>query len=539
MLAVSLNNITKCYGSNKVIENVSFDVKEKEKVALIGTNGCGKSTILKMIAGIENLTSGIISLKKGIRIGILNQAPPCYDENKKVKDVFYDGLKRIFELKNKMDYLEEKLNNCNEEELEKVINDYTKVQEKFMNAGGYEIDSKIGKVTKVFKISSELLERNFNSLSGGEKTIVLLASLILEEPDVLLLDEPTNHLDISTLEWLENYLSNYNGTILVVSHDRYFLDKVVSKVILVERENVEVYYGNYSHYLKEKEERIMLEFKDYKNQQKQIEAMKKSILKLREFGNLAKNEMFFKRANSIEKRLDKMEKLDKPLEKKKLPISFDFNDRSGKVVLDIRLLNMSFQKKLFYRANATIFFGERVCLMGPNGSGKSTLVKEVLKNNNPSIKLGSSLKIGYIPQEIKFDNENLTIIEEARRFFIGEEYKLRASLDKFNFFGDNIYKKIKVLSGGEKVRLKLYTLMQDNYNFLILDEITNHIDIDTKEVLEEALREFKGTILFISHDRFFINNLATRIIRIENNKLNSYIGNYDDYLKLKEKQYMV
>ena len=533
MIDISFNKVSKNYGSNKVLEEISFDIKENEKVALVGINGCGKTTILNLIIGKENLNGGTISIRKDTTIGILNQIPPKCEDNFKVIDFLYQGIKEILALKKKLELLEEKLKTTEGKELDNIILKYTKAQEKFSFLGGYEIDSMIGKITKVFKISDDMLNRDFNTLSGGEKTVVQLASLILSKKDILLLDEPTNHLDINTLEWLEDYLKNYNGTVLIVSHDRYFLDKVVTKTMLIEKNNIEIFNGNYSYYLKENEERLLNEFTKYKDQQKQIEAMKKSIKQLREWGKLGDNERFFKRANAIEKRLETMEKLDKPNSKKTLPLSFEMIQRSGKIVIEIKNLTIGYETNLFNKANATIYFGEKVCVMGKNGSGKSTLIKEIIRNNNDSIKLGSNVTIGYIPQELHFENEDLTILEEARKFFIGEEQHLRAALTKFLFFGESIFKRIKLLSGGEKIRLKLFCLMQENYNLLVLDEVTNHIDIDTKEVLEEALKEYKGSILFISHDRFFVNKLATRILHIENNKLISYVGNYDDYKRVR------
>ena len=533
MIDISFNKVSKNYGSNKVLEEISFDIKENEKVALVGINGCGKTTILNLIIGKENLNGGTISIRKDTTIGILNQIPPKCEDNFKVIDFLYQGIKEILALKKKLELLEEKLKTTEGKELDNIILKYTKAQEKFSFLGGYEIDSMIGKITKVFKISDDMLNRDFNTLSGGEKTVVQLASLILSKKDILLLDEPTNHLDINTLEWLEDYLKNYNGTVLIVSHDRYFLDKVVTKTMLIEKNNIEIFNGNYSYYLKENEERLLNEFTKYKDQQKQIEAMKKSIKQLREWGKLGDNERFFKRANAIEKRLETMEKLDKPNSKKTLPLSFEMIQRSGKIVIEIKNLTIGYETNLFNKANATIYFGEKVCVMGKNGSGKSTLIKEIIRNNNESIKLGSNVSIGYIPQELHFENEDLTILEEARKFFIGEEQHLRAALTKFLFFGESIFKRIKLLSGGEKIRLKLFCLMQENYNLLVLDEVTNHIDIDTKEVLEEALKEYKGSILFISHDRFFVNKLATRILHIENNKLISYVGNYDDYKRVR------
>ncbi len=522
MIEIGLSNVTKNYGFNNVLENISFDIKTNERVALIGNNGCGKSTLLKLIAGLENLSSGTIAIRQNRKLGILNQIPNIEDDDIIVKNVLYRGISEILELKEKLEKYESKLI---DNPSESVLKSYGRLQEEFINKDGYEIDSYVNKVASIFKIGENMLERRFGSLSGGEKTIVCLAKLILEKPDILLLDEPTNHLDIKTLEWLEQFLINYKGTILIISHDRYFLDKVVTKTILIERKQIEIFHGNYSYFLKENENRIMQDFKNYNNQQKEIAAMKESIKKLREWGQLGDNERFFKRANCIEKRLEKMEKLSKPLEKMELPLSFDSN-RSGKDVLIIDNLNIGFNGKLLLSdTSLKLYYQDRLCIMGNNGSGKTSIVNYILSEN---VKLGSNVKIGYIPQEIHFQ-ENITVLEYARDYFIGSESNLRSALAKFLFYKELVYKKLFALSGGEKVRLKLFALMQTEVNLLILDEPTNHIDIDTKETLENALLEYKGTILFISHDRYFINKIATRIVNIEDHKLVNYIGNYDDY----------
>lgn len=537
MIELSLSKVEKNFGFKKVLNGFSLELKTGERVALIGPNGSGKTTIFKIITGEENLNAGNISIRKGATVGMLSQIPPTFPKETTVKEILLIGKAKVLEIEQKMRELEKRMATCTPEQMDVLLKSYGTLQEAFDNLGGYQLESDINKVCNGFKIKPEMLDRKFNTLSGGEKTIVYFASLILSEPSILLLDEPTNHLDIDTLEWLEEYLKNYKGSILISSHDRYFLDKVTTKTILIERGKEEVFFGNYSYYLEENERRIMAEFEDFKDQQKQIAAMKASIKKLQEFGRLAfpGGESFFKRAASIQKRLDKIELLEKPETKKELPLDFQVQKRSGKEVLIIDNLSLMIGDRILLEdANMHIRYGEKVCLMGKNGTGKSTIIK-LLFNDTPAeivdgeIKLGSNVNIGYLPQEIHFEDENATVLDTARRFFDGSETALRATLAKFLFYGENVFKKVGSLSGGEKVRLKLLELIQKKANFLILDEPTNHIDIDTKEMLEEALNEYSGTILFISHDRYFINKLAKRTLCIEDGHINSYLGNYDDY----------
>lgn len=537
MIELSLSKVEKNFGFKKVLNGFSLELKTGERVALIGPNGSGKTTIFKIITGEENLNSGNVSIRKGATVGMLSQIPPTFPKETTVKEILLIGKAKVLEIEQKMRELEKRMATCTPEQMDVLLKSYGTLQEAFDNLGGYQLESDVNKICNGFKIKPEMLERKFNTLSGGEKTIVYFASLILSEPSILLLDEPTNHLDIDTLEWLEEYLKNYKGSILISSHDRYFLDKVTTKTILIERGKEEVFFGNYSYYLEENERRIMAEFEDFKDQQKQIAAMKASIKKLQEFGRLAfpGGESFFKRAASIQKRLDKIELLDKPETKKEIPLDFQVQKRSGKEVLIIDNLSLMIGDRILLEdANMHIRYGEKVCLMGKNGTGKSTIIK-LLFNDTPAeivdgeIKLGSNVNIGYLPQEIHFDDENATVLDTARRFFDGSETALRATLAKFLFYGENVFKKVGSLSGGEKVRLKLLELIQKKANFLILDEPTNHIDIDTKEMLEEALNEYSGTILFISHDRYFINKLAKRTLCIEDGHINSYLGNYDDY----------
>ncbi len=537
MLEIVLNKVSKNYGTKKVLNNVNFEIKTNEKVALIGQNGCGKSTILKMISKEENQNSGDIFIRKDAKVGLLKQIPDSELNNYYVKEILYNSFKNINIIKEKMDLEEQKMYTLKDNELEKCINKYSKLQEEYINLGGYEIDSKIDKITSAFKVE-KLLDKKYENLSGGEKTIINLISILLEEKDILLLDEPTNHLDISMIEWLENYLINCKKTVLIVSHDRYFLDKVTNKTILIDNGEEEIFHGNYSYYLEENENRIMREFNEYKTQQKQIDAMKKSIKRLKEYGRLAYpcGEKFFRRAASIEKRLEKIELLDKPQPTNKINIKFNVESRSGNDVIELNKYSLNIEnKELLKNVNLFVKYKERICLMGNNGTGKSTLIKRII-NNDENIKIGSNVKIGYIPQDIVFDDENLTVLEEAKKYFIGSEEILRSALTKFLFYSEGIFIKLNKLSGGERLRLKLFCIMQKDNNLLILDEPTNHIDINTKEVLEEALLNYTGTVLMISHDRYFINKVATRIVRIEDKKLISYVGNYDDYKNTIERQ---
>lgn len=530
MIDISLNKIKKNYGFNDVLTDINFDVYTNDKIALVGLNGSGKSTILKLIYGIENPNSGNISIRNNISIGYLSQNY----ENKDilVKNMLYENFKDVLKLEDEIKKIESKIQT--QENDYKLITKYCNLLEKLNDIGGYKVKEKITKTVDTFKLE-KLLEKNFNILSGGEKKLVLLANIMINNPDVILLDEPTNYLDINTLEWLENYLINYKGSLVIVSHDRYFLDKVTNKTILIENGTNYIFHGNYSYYLKENENRIINEFEKYKDQQKQIEEMKKTIKKLREWGQLGNNERFFKRAKCIERRLEKIELINKPKVKNNIPITFNDNKRTGNDVLKINNLNLVIEDKILLdNVNFELTYGTRTCILGSNGSGKSTLIKYIINNYNNSkstdnIKIGTNVKIGYIEQEIKFKNEDIRVYDEARKYFNGEEYLLRSSLFKFMFYGDDIYKKLNKLSGGERVRLLLFCLIQQEINFLILDEPTNHIDIETKEVLEDALIDFKGTILFVSHDRYFINKIATSILEIKDKKIHNHIGNYDDY----------
>ena len=545
MLEIGMSNVQKTFGYDKrVLDGFDFEAMTGERIALIGPNGSGKTTIFRIITGEENIQDGTVGIRKDATIGMLSQMPPKVTDEVTVRDVLTRSLKDVFDLEKRMRQIEEKMAavSADQDKLEDVLKSYGQLQQAFEAMGGYEVESRISKICNGFKISDDKLDRPFNTLSGGEKTIVNLASLMISEPSILLLDEPTNHLDISTLEWFEDYLKNYKGTVVISSHDRYFLDQVATKTVLIERGKSEIFHGNYSYYLEENERRIMREFEEFKNQEKQIEAMKRKIHQLQEWGKLAYpgGEGFFKRAASIQKRLDKMELVNKPEEKKDLPLDFQINGRSGKDVLVVDDLGLMVgDKVLLDGAEFHIRYGEKVCLMGPNGSGKSSFIKALLGELpvvQGEIKLGSNVTVGYIPQEIKFEDDKEQILDYARKCFQGDETRLRAGLHKFMFYGQDVFKRVGSLSGGEKVRLKLFELIQKKANLLIMDEPTNHIDISTKEVLEEALQDYPGTLFFISHDRYFINQLAERTLNIEDQAVEQYLGNYDYFKEQKQKK---
>lgn len=545
MIEIALSNVDKNFGFKKIFDSFDLEIISGEKVGLIGPNGCGKSTLFKLITKEEVPSSGIVTTRKGAKVGFLSQMPMLPNANISVSEFLSSSFEEIYRISKEMRLLECEMTNSQNEDMEKILNRYGVLQQRFDDLGGYLIDSKINEICNKFGIDSELLERDFSKLSGGEKTIVCFAKIMLSDPDILLLDEPTNNLDIDTLEWLEKFLQNYTGTILMSSHDRYFLDKVATKIVLIERGKSEIFHGNYSYYLKENEKRILSEFEQYKDQQKMIDAMKKKIKQLQEFGRKASpsGESFFKRAASIQKRLDKIELLNKPETAKEIPLNFQMTNRSGKQVLAVHDLNLSIDDKtLLEQVSFDVLFKDRTCLMGKNGCGKSTLIKHIIdlyngeSHDGNDIKIGSNVLIGYIPQVIEFDDDTKTLLEVARKTFNGTETQLRSSLAKFLFYGNDVFKRVNMLSGGEKVRLKLFELMQQNINFLIMDEPTNHIDITTREVLESALSEFQGTILFISHDRYFINEIAKKVLYVEDKNITEYLGNYDDYRNTKEKQ---
>ncbi|MCL2571009.1 MAG: ATP-binding cassette domain-containing protein [Defluviitaleaceae bacterium] len=529
MLEVSLNDITINFGFKEVLKGVSFSVTTGEKVALVGGNGSGKTTLLRIIMGLQSYDKGSCTTRKGATVGYLEQDSDIASAIT-VEQFLKESQQEAFEMETKLRAMETRMSEpITPDQLDKLLSEYDKLQNQFAAIGGYETEAAFSRICGAFKFGEGFLTRECNQLSGGQKTIVKLARVLLQAPDILLLDEPTNHLDIETLEWLEGFLRDYKGTVILISHDRYFLDKTIKKTILLYQGQVEVYGGNYSFCLQEQERLMMLEFEKYKHQQRIIEHMKEEIKRIK----LANR--FSRRAVIMQRRLDRMVKLERPdVDPDKLPIHFAMGGRSGKRVITIRDLDFSYDSNsLLEKANMDVLFKDRVCLLGPNGTGKSTIIKLLmgqLTPNDGSVNLAESAKIGYIEQEVTFPNEKATILDAFREDAVIHENEARRILAKFFITGDDIYKRLHSLSGGERVILRLAMELQRPINFLILDEPTNHLDIDTKEILEESLADYKGTILFISHDRYFINRLATKIVYIKDKRLHSVDGNFDAYI---------
>ncbi|MGS4997037.1 ribosomal protection-like ABC-F family protein [Bacillus cereus] len=531
MTICSVNNVTKSFGGNTIFENISLEIKNGERVGLVGRNGSGKTTIFGLLTGMESLDAGAIHMKKGTRIGHVAQIPK-FDEVMTVYDVLSSAFKVEKELEKEMHALEKNMAVEQEQSaLEKLMERYGVIQEKFAFLGGYEIEANIMKVANGLQVT-DLFSRVFTELSGGEQTKVSLAYMLLQKPDLLLLDEPTNHLDLFAVEWLEQFLKEYTGTVIVISHDRYFLDEVVTKIFDLEDGEIHVYHTNYSQFVEEKEERLLQGFQAYQEQQKKIKKMKEAIKRLREWANQANppNEGLHKRARNMERALERIEKLKRPiLERKQMGLQFEGQERSGKDVVVMKEVSKGFAgRPLFEQANLHVRFQERAAIVGRNGTGKTTLLKLLLEEINPDvgeIRIGSSVKIGYLSQHT-YGNVKSNVLEAFREYVAVTEGEARHILAKFLFYGPAVFKKVTQLSGGEKMRLRLAQLMYQDINFLILDEPTNHLDIESREVLEEALEQYNGTILAVSHDRYFLNKLFEKTYWIDECKLFEFAGNY-------------
>lgn len=542
-----VNGVKKYLDSTLVLKNITFMVNEGERAGIVGENGSGKTTVLKLIAGMLPLNhcagypyapvppgydEGWVVRPKDTACAYLNQIPD-YEEGVKVIDVLNLAFEEVYAIEAELRSLEEEMQNLEGTDLERILKKYDNCLKQYESKGGYEVTEKLNRICKGLKFSEEFLNKDFNVLSGGEKTTAALGKLLMDNPDILLLDEPTNHLDMESVEWLEEYVRNYKGTVIIVSHDRYFLDHTVTKIIEIEDMESEVYQGNYTDYVRIKEENLRLWQENYKEQQKKIGVMEDSIKQLREWADKSGNNKFYKRAASIQNKLEKVERIERPNSKKNMKLSFSEAVRSGNIVIKAKELKKAYgEKLLFEEAEAEVYYGERVALIGQNGSGKTTFLRMLLGEETPDdgmIEFGSSIKAAYLPQQLTFTNEELPVIECFREDISILEGAAREYLSKFLFFGSTVYKKVKYLSGGERVRLMLARLIYHEANLLILDEPTNHLDTSSIENIEDMLEAFKGTVFYISHDRYFINKTADRILSLEDRKLKSYTGNYDDY----------
>jgi len=537
MIEANINNISKSFGADLIFENISFEIKTNERIGLIGPNGSGKTTIFKILYGLENVHSGSVSLRKGTKLGYLDQIPD-YEDNITVLDILKLPFIETNRIKKTMDDLSITFGELENVELNRALREYSRLTEVYEQLDGYNIETKINKVCAGLKISVSMKNIEFNKLSGGEKTRVSLGRILLEEPSILMLDEPSNHLDLESIEWLEGYLNTYQGSVLIVSHDRYFLDNVCKKLVELSKYKAHIFHGNYSYYVIEKERRFLLELKVYLTQQKKIKRMEEQIKRYRIWGVMRDSDKMFRRAKELEKRLTKIEKLDKPkYGNNKLKLKNTDTSRSGKRVLEAFNINKSFgELELLRNAHLDIIAKDRLAILGNNGTGKTTLIRMLLEDSilmEPKFKWGTKLSFGYLAQEINFEEDNISVLDYFMKEHNVSQGLARKELAKGLFIRDDVLKKIKVLSGGEKSKLKLCSLTFNQTNFLILDEPTNHLDIDSREVLEDMLKAFQGTILFISHDRYFIKKIASRIGEIEKKQITYYEGNYDYFRHIK------
>ena len=535
MAYISAKKIKKTYGPKLIFDNVSFEINNKDRIALVVRNGTGKSTIFKIITGNENYDSGELYVKKDLKIGYLEQEPDYGD--KSVREVINLAKQEIFEINELISDIVERMSiETDSDILMKLSEKYDRLLNEYAFCGGYEYESEVLKVISGLKIPESYLDIPFKQLSGGEKTRVLLAKLLLGKPDILLLDEPTNHLDIESMEWLENYLQDYPGALFLVSHDRYFLDSVVNKIYELDTDGIEIYDGNYTRYTVEKELRYLSRYKSYTSQQYTINRMEMQIKKFRALNTPGLN----KKANEIEHRLEKMEKLPKPiLEKKKMSLNDSFVERTGNDVISIQNLSKSYNgRNIFKDVDLKMRYKDKIAIIGRNGCGKTTLLRIILGEEQPdygTVKLGTKLKIGYLQQNTTFEETTATILDYYCDQFGISQNEARNQLAKILFTGNDVYKKIGTLSGGEKKRLQLSILMSKNPNFLILDEPTNHLDLASREILEENLEDFEGNLLIVSHDRYFVNKMASRLWVYNNESFQSIDGNYEYYRQNKER----
>ena len=520
MIDISVHGLNKYYGSNHILRGITFEVYSGEKVGLLGKNGSGKTTLFKVIAGSEPHDGGAVSKASGKRVEILAQIP-AFAENDTVEDILRSSFKEVTEIYESMKAIEGDVSPA-------VLTRYGKLMEEYERLGGYDVELKIEKICNGMNIAPEMRAGLFGLLSGGEKTRVNLARILLRDCDILLLDEPTNHLDLDSLAWLEGFIKEFQGTVVIISHDRVFLDNAITRIIEIEEGKANFYSGNYSWFAEEKQRRFISQSQKYERQQREIKRIEDRAKWFLE------NDRFTTKHHVILSRIDHMEKVEKPITSRKVSGDFISGGYAAKQVVSLELVRKSYEAKtLLNDVSLGINRNDRIGLIGANGCGKTTLLRLIMGQEgyeSGELKVSSNVKIAYMPQIIVFDDENKTVLDTLRDVSPLPEEKLRSTLVRFRFMTPDIIKKVGSLSGGEKSRLKLCLLMQNQANFLILDELTNHLDIESREWIEDAVSEFSGTMLFISHDRFFLNRFASKIWAMEDGGITVFDGGFREYL---------
>ena len=536
MIDIAISGLVKEFEvGKKILDGLTFQVDSGERVGLLGKNGCGKTTLLRILTGQMDWDEGEVVLAPDKRVGLISQIP-VYPAGYTVEDVLDTAFRPLREMEEEMEQLAARMERGEDPAL---LRRYDQLTAAFEAGGGYDTDTRKNKVCSGLQIGPGMREQLFDRLSGGEKTRVNLGRLILEDTDILLLDEPTNHLDLKATEWLEEYLDKFKGTVLAVSHDRWFLDRVVDRVIEIQEGKAEFYSGNYSFYVVEKERRYQEKLKQYEKEQAKIQQLEKAAEQLRIWA-YSGNDKIFKRAQSMEKRIERMRTTDRPTRERKMEVRFGEREFRGDEVLTIKGLSKSFgQRALFSGVDLEVVGGERIALLGDNGTGKSTLIKILMGEEGPDegkIRMGPTVKIGYLPQIIHFDHPERSLLDTMLYELDCTAQTARNRLASFKFRGEDVFKPVSALSGGEQSRLRLCMLMDEKINLLILDEPTNHLDIQSREWIEEAVEEYEGNLLFVSHDRYFIDRFATRVWVLEDGQVTDFRGSYGEYRAARERK---
>ena len=536
MIDIAISGLVKEFEvGKKILDGLTFQVDSGERVGLLGKNGCGKTTLLRILTGQLDWDEGEVVLAPDKRVGLISQIP-VYPAGYTVEDVLDTAFRPLREMEEEMEQLAARMERGEDPGL---LRRYDQLTAAFEAGGGYDTDTRKNKVCSGLQIGPGMREQLFDRLSGGEKTRVNLGRLILEDTDILLLDEPTNHLDLKATEWLEEYLDKFKGTVLAVSHDRWFLDRVVDRVIEIQEGKAEFYSGNYSFYVVEKERRYQEKLKQYEKEQAKIQQLEKAAEQLRIWA-YSGNDKIFKRAQSMEKRIERMRTTDRPTRERKMEVRFGEREFRGDEVLTIKGLSKSFgQRALFSGVDLEVVGGERIALLGDNGTGKSTLIKILMGEEGPDegkIRMGPTVKIGYLPQIIHFDHPERSLLDTMLYELDCTAQTARNRLASFKFRGEDVFKPVSALSGGEQSRLRLCMLMDEKINLLILDEPTNHLDIQSREWIEEAVEEYEGNLLFVSHDRYFIDRFATRVWVLEDGQVTDFRGSYGEYRAARERK---